>query len=315
MRVVIYGAGAVGSLLAALLARAKEEVVVVGSPAHVQAIREHGLHVEGSVEGSWPLTAVERLDPRSELDLLLLTVKSFDLERAVDALAPLLERPLPVLLPQNGLGIERIVEGALRRNLPQPTVLPPLVRAVNTLPATLVGPGRVRFAGSGELRLAEPSGTRPLDQAIRAFHALFERAGIAVRYVPDLEPALWLKAVVNATINPITAAFSVPNGSLASAPYRSLAEALVEEGVEAARAAGHPLDLAAAREEMWRTVHATAENRSSMLQDIDRGRPTEIAVISEALLAAGRSHGLPMLETARIVARVRARVPAAEQRS
>lgn len=136
-----------------------------------------------------------------------------------------------------------------------------------------------------------------------------------MRYVRAFETALWTKAVVNAAINPVTAAFSVRNGALASPPYRELVEALVAEGVQAARAAGHELDPAATREEMWRTVRATAANRSSMLQDVDRGRPTEIDVISGALLDAGQAHGIAMPETAAIIGKVRSRVASAGQRS
>jgi 2-dehydropantoate 2-reductase len=314
VRVVVYGAGAVGSLFAALLARARVEVVVVASPQHARAIQEDGIQLEGSVEGTWKVTAVEDLAGPFAAEMVLLTVKSFDLDRATRRLASVLARPAPILLPQNGLGIEAIVRNAFKESAEGRTTSP-LVRAVNTLPATFVSPGRVRYAGSGEIRLPEPRGEEADDRAIRGFYALFERAGLPVRYVRDFDNALWTKAVVNAAINPLTAAFSVRNGALSAPPYRALAETLIEEGVQAARAAGHALDPTAVREELWRTVEATAANRSSMLQDVDRGRPTEIDVISGALYNAGRARGLAMPETARIIEKVRSRVASAGQRS
>lgn len=314
MRVLVFGAGAIGSLFAALFARAGETVEVVARPDHVRAIREHGLRVEGSVEGSWPVAAYEHLTAASNPDLVLLTVKSFHLKASARLLAEVLPRPTPILLPQNGLGIEGIV-GRTMEGAGRFLETPPLVRAVTTLPATWVAPGHVRYAGSGEVRLGRPRGDTPLDRATRSFFALFERARIPVRYVDDLESALWTKAVVNGAINPVTAAYSVLNGALLDPPYRSLAESLAREGLEAARAAGHPLDASLVLGELWRTLEATAANRSSMLQDVDRGRPTEIDVISGALLAAGRAGGVRMPETEAILARLRSRLTPAEQRS
>lgn len=309
MRVVILGAGAVGSLFGALLARAGVEVLLVGRPEHVRAIRERGLSVEGSVEGCWTLSAMDHLPPTLEVDAALLTVKSFDLAEASRPLATALTGTTPILLPQNGLGVERIVLESIRTGGPG-RAPPLLVRAVNTLPATLIAPGRVRYAGSGEVRLAEPSAEGPMATAIRTFHDLFASAGIPVRYLPDLEGALWLKAVVNAAINPVTAAYGVRNGALVDEPYHELAESLVREGVEAAVASGHPLDLDEALRELWRTVEATSANRSSMLQDVDRGRPTELEFISGALLRAGESHQRAMPHTRAIIERVRARARA-----
>ena len=310
---IVFGAGAIGSLFAALLTRAGDSVLVVGPPAHVRAIREGGLRVEGSLEGTWPMEAEEGLTAPVPADAVLLTVKSFDLVRAAEGLAPWLERPMPILLPQNGLGITARAKEGFAAGVDRPSHW--FVRAVNTLPATLVAPGQVRYAGSGEVRLPSPTGSAGLGPAIRLFHDLLARAKIPVRYVSNFDQTLWTKAVVNGVINPITAAHGVMNGALATSPYRELAEALLAEGLAAAGAAGHPLDASATREELWRTVGATATNRSSMLQDVERGRPTEIDVISGALLAAGRAHGFPMPATADIVTKVRARVATAGQRS
>lgn len=311
---VVFGAGAVGSLWGALLARAGEEVRLIGSPDHVRAIRERGLRVEGSLEGTWPVTAQEEWAEADPADVILLTVKAFDLDRASRLLAPHLTDRRPVLLPQNGLGIETIVQRALAEAHPG-LAAPPLVRAVNTVPATLLAPGRVRFAGSGELRFPRPSGDDALDRATRTFHDLFERAGVTARYVSDFDTVRWTKAVVNAAINPLTAANGVPNGAVAASPYREMAEELLAEGIRAARAAGHPLDEAGVRSELWHTVEATAANRSSMLQDVDRGRPTELDVISGALLRIGEDHGVAMPATAAIIDRVRSRLAVAGQRS
>ncbi|MGI0054704.1 MAG: ketopantoate reductase family protein [Thermoplasmata archaeon] len=312
MRVLIYGCGAVGGVFAAALAQAGHEVALVGRPAHVAAIRSSGLRLEGMTRGTWRVPITERLDRPLEVDLLLLTVKSFDLRASTEAIGRVLDRPTPILLPQNGLGIEEHVRAALASVT---SIRPPLVRAVTTIPAQLVRPGLVRHNGTGELRLAEPTRAPAIAPAIRAFHDLLVGAGLSVRYVEDLELALWSKAVLNGAINPVTAAFGVTNGALQDAPYRDPAEALLGEGLLAANASGHALSASELEAELWRTVRATAENRSSMLQDVERGRPTEIAAISGELLAAGRAHGIRMPRTEEFIDKVEARARSRGQSS
>ncbi len=314
MRVIVFGAGAIGSIFGARLAAAGHDLLLVGGPAHVAAIRERGLRVEGIRPGVWRLPAVEELPGAVATDAVLLTVKGYDVEAATRTLATRLSGTVPVLLPQNGLGIEaRFAEG-LARTTASSQLLG--VRAVNTIPATFVAPGVVRQAGHGELRLATPASVPPeIARGGMLFHDLFVEGGIAVSYVPDLDRALWTKAVINGAINPVTAANGVLNGALDHAPYREIAERLLAEGVAAARAGGHPLDRGQVTAEFEHTIRATAQNRSSMLQDLDRGRRTEIGTISGALWDAGHAHGVPMPITEEYIARIRAREPPAGKSS
>ncbi len=307
MRIVVYGAGAIGSLLGAMLHRAGADVVLVGAAAHVEAIRDHGLRIEGRMEGTFRIPAESRLPPNAAADLLLLTVKTFDLARAAEDAARGLPGPIPWLLPQNGLGAEDMARAALRRarGVEDPSAW--LVRALNTLPATWMAPGVVRQPGEGEIRLADPAVAGPSADSIRRFAAVFDRAGIPVRYVPRIDLAAWRKAAVNAAINPVTADQGIANGRLREEPWREQATTLLHEALVAARLAGFDLPDAEVEQELWQTVRATAGNRSSMLQDLDRGRPTEIESISGVVLAIAREHGVDLPATERIVARIRRR--------
>ncbi len=314
MHVTVYGAGAIGSLLGARLAAAGHDLLLVGSAAHVTAIRDSGLCIEGEGAGTWRIPTATKLPHPLFADAVLMTVKGYDVESAAQALAAALAGPVPVLLPQNGLGIEdRFARGVARADAGS---RPIAVRAVVTLPATTVRPGVVRQAGRGEVRLASPTSV-PTEMArwIILFHDLLADAGVPVTYVPDLDRALWTKAVVNGAINPVTAAHGVLNGALARDPHREISERLLAEGIAAARAGGHALDREEVAAEFARTVRATAENRSSMLQDIDRGRRTEIGTISGVLWETGRAHGIAMPLTEEYIARIRAREPRAAQPS
>lgn len=309
MRIVVLGAGAVGSLLGAMLSRVGEDVVLVGSPAQVEAIRARGLRIEGRGEGTFHVRAETRLPARTPVDLLLLTVKTFDLERSAEAAARELPWPIPWLLPQNGLGIEDSTRRAIRSagRTSDPSAW--LVRAVNTIPATLVAPGVVRQPGEGEIRLSEPGRAGASAGSVRRFAEAFGRAGVPVRFVPDIDRAAWRKAIVNAAINPVTADHGILNGELLQPPWRAEATVLLSEALNAANLTGYTFVPEEVERELWETVQATAGNRSSMLQDIDRGRPSEIDSISGYLLNIARAHSVSLPATERIVERIRARAP------
>ena len=309
MRVVVYGAGAIGGLFGALLQRADHDVLLVARELDVVAIRLHGLTIEGSTTGTFEVPAVDALTDGMEVDAVLLTVKSYDVRAAAAEIGRRL-RPVPPLLAlENGLGILDLVRAGLTEgnaDLPEDR----LYQAVNTVPATRLAPGRLRQAGTGEVVFGTPSseGAAAINEGLRA---LLASAGVPTRTVVDLTREVWRKAVINAAINPVTADHGIPNGQLARDPWRGQAEGLLHEALAVAHAEGVALPAEEAEADLWRIVRATASNRSSMLQDLDRGHRTEVGEISGALLALGARHGLPMPATRRVVERIRAREPPA----
>ncbi len=307
MRVVVFGAGAIGCLFAARIARVHHEVLVVAREPEVVAIRVNGVIVEGRDPMTAFLPAVDALTDGMRSDALLLTVKAPDVRAAVREIGRRI-RPLPPILAlQNGLGVERaIAEGLKEAEAPLPPGL--LSRGVNTVPATRLGPGRVRAAGEGEVLLGTPP-TPEGRASVDLFRELLGAAGIAVRAVPDIDREVWRKALLNAAINPVTADHGIPNGQLARDPWRGQAEALLREAIGVARAAGQEFDPDEIESDLWRVVRATAANRSSMLQDVDRGHRTEIDAISGELLRLGADHGLELPATRRAYDRIRAREP------
>lgn len=308
MRVVVLGAGAVGSLLGGRLAEAGHSVLLVGRPAHVAAVRANGLRIENGTPRVVRLDAAERLDATADAECMLLTTKTFDLESAARELAAWRTHATPVLLPQNGLGAERAVADLLTpRGWGDAAQW--CVRAVGSVPATWVGPGVVRAAGAGEILLPRPEGAGA--PAVRQFDGLLRSAGVAVRTVDDLDRELWRKVVLNTAINPVTALHRVENGALAAGPLRAEALTLLEEGRAAAAAAGYAFHAAELARDFDRIVAATAANRSSMRQDLERGRPTEVDAILGEVLRAGAAHGLalPHVERAAEDLRAAARKP------
>ena len=306
MRIAVVGAGAVGCLFGARLAASGASVVMIGRAESVAALGRDGVTVEGRQPGRWSVEARTALDPRAPPDLVLLTVKTFDLPGAAAALGAALRSPVPVLLPQNGLHVERpVIQALAGAGWDRPATI--LVRAVNSIPATLVRPGVVRQPGDGELVVADPSGGGPSADAAQRLIEALRSAGLPVRTVADLGPELWRKALVNAAINPVTALNRIPNGRLGESPYREEARALLREAQRAAGLAGFPFSDDEADRSLDRVVRATADNRSSMLQDVERGRPTEIDAISGEILRTAEAHGVDLPATRAVLRRLSGR--------
>ncbi len=305
MKILVVGAGAVGSLLGASLQEGGNSVTLVGRPEHVAAVREHGLRISGPRPRVVQLEAAASVAPGMESEVVLVTVKTFDLVRTATELARALS-PRPTLFLQNGLGILPTARNALAvGGWADPATY--LVRGVNSIPATWVGPGEVRETGLGEVLLPVPGEAGPAAGAARLFRMVLEGARVPVEAVPEFEREVWRKALVNAAINPVTAARGVTNGELLSEPRRTEALQLLGEALAVARSAGFDFTSEEVTRDFERIARATASNRSSMLQDLDRGRPTEIDAISGEILREAARHGLDLPATRAIVAEITAR--------
>ena len=313
MKITVVGAGAVGSLLGAYVARAGHSVELIGRPELVSAVREHGLRILAATEQVYRVEARARLEPGDSPDAVFLTVKTFDLAPVAEAVGRTLPQPVPVLLPQNGLGIERVASESLARGgWRSPTGW--TVRAVHSVPATLVSPGVVGEGGSGGIILPDPSVAGPSASRVRVFHDLLEGAGFDVRFEKEFEREVWRKALLNAAVNPVTATLGIPNGELSQGPEREAALVLLGEARTAAAAAGFAFSEEELISDFDRLVRATATNRSSMLQDLDRGRPTEIDSISGEILRVASAHGFDLPATRRMIDEVRRRTGVGDPR-
>ena len=285
MKIAVIGAGAMGSLFGAYLAKAGEAVTLVDIwQEHVAAIRSQGLML-GEPAGD----EVVRLDAMlgtgglEPVDLVILFVKSAATQAAATDAAALLRPGGRVLTLQNGLGnAEAIAEivGAER-----------VLAGTTAQGATLLGPGRVRHGGSGETHIGRLSGEA--DAFCHEVAALLTNAGLPTVVEPDVRSLIWGKLIINTGINALTALLRLRNGQLADlAETRQLLALAVEEAVKVARAAGVQLPYEKPLEKVLAVAVATGQNQSSMLQDVLRGSPTEIAVINGAIVREGERLGV-----------------------
>ncbi|ELZ30877.1 2-dehydropantoate 2-reductase [Halogeometricum pallidum JCM 14848] len=276
MDVLVFGAGSLGTLAGALLARA-HHVTLVGRDPHVSRVREEGVRVSGAVEARTTPAATTEYDG-SDADLVVVTVKSFDTSAAADALATgAFDAALSL---QNGL-----VEDELAARLDAP-----VLAGTATYGARLVEPGHVECTGVGRVVLgARGGGTDPRAERVGK---TFRDAGIETLVAADMPRRRWEKLAVNAGINAVTALARVENGALADDPGRTLARRAARETARVARAEGIPLSNRRALTSLAEVVDATAANRSSTLQDVDAGTRTEVDAINGAVVERGEKHRL-----------------------
>lgn len=288
-RVAVVGAGAVGSFYGAMLARAGHAVVLIGRPAHVEAIRRDGLKLEmGGRTETIALDASSELGAARGADLVLVSVKSSDTDAVSRALAPLLERAAVVVSLQNG--VENA--DAIARHV-DATVVPAVVYVATAMPA----PGVVRHHGRGDLvvgaRTRAAAGDAALGERLEALVAFFATAGVAVTISADVVAELWSKLMVNCAYNAISALAQAPYGEMAAlAPIRELQRTVVGEVVAVAAASGVELPLAAAIEAMERIAPAMPAQLSSTAQDVARKKPSEIDHLNGFIVRRGREVGV-----------------------
>lgn len=286
MRICIVGAGALGSLFGGLLARAKASVCLYNpsNVEHMRAVASLGLHIErdGHVL-QVPIEATTTPEALAEADLVGIFVKAHQTASAMAQIAPSLSARAWVLSLQNGVGME----GEILRFIPKERFL----RGVTAQGATLLGPGRVRWAGVGPTKLGRWEG--PLTPELEKILALFRSADIETEYSEEIERLLWEKLIINCAINPLTALFDQPNGAIVGdSDLREIAGAVAQEALGVALSHGVTLSAAEAVQLVETVARKTAQNISSMLQDVRRGRPTEIAYINGAVVQEGHRLGI-----------------------
>ncbi len=280
MKVAVMGAGAVGCYYGAMLARAGHEVVLIGRPAHVEAVRARGLRLEAqSFDEHVPLAASTEPGAVRGADLVLFCVKSTDTEAAAAQIAPHLAPGALVLTLQNGVDNDERARSVLRSH--------EVAAAVVYVATGMAGPGHVKHNGRGELVIAPSARGEEVAQALRA-------AGVPTEISGNVRGALWAKLVLNCAYNALSAITQLPYGVLVrNEGVPGVLRDVVAECLAVARAEGVtiPGDIDAAVAGIARTMPAQF---SSTAQDLARGKRSEIDHLNGFVLRRGEALGVPV---------------------
>lgn len=286
MKVGVMGAGAVGCYYGGMLARAGHEVVLVGRPAHVEALQRRGLRLQTvAFDVELPVQASTEAAVLRDAALVLFCVKSTDTEPAGLQLREHLAPDALVLSLQNG------VDNAERL---QALVGVPVWPAVVYVATEMAGPGHVKHNGRGELVIGPTAAaTTPQTLDAAALVALLGAAGVPTETSDNVAGALWAKLVLNCAYNALSALTHLPYGPLvAREGMARVMDDLVAECLAVAAASGVriPGDVPAA---VRRIAQTMPDQFSSTAQDLRRGRASEIDHLNGYVVRRGEATGTP----------------------
>ncbi len=277
MKISVIGAGALGTFYSGMMAASGQDVTLVCREKDVPVLRQ-GISITGAMEARArpAISAVPVLS-----DVVFITVKSYDVAGAVKGL-PVNPGTIVVII-HNGIGPDEAASAAIGKCR--------IAVGLAYGGVTFLEPGKVCVAGYTEtvLGAVDHEARDRLDLPLLALN----KAGLKARIAEDIRAAQWEKMYANVGINAITAITGLTNHMLLEVPVlKALAAAAVTEAANVARAAGVRTGVDPV-EQTFKVIRETAGNRSSMLQDVSRGRRTEIDALNGMVCEMGRKYGIP----------------------
>lgn len=280
-KVIVLGAGAIGSSVGALLSR-RNDVTLVGNREHIQTIRLKGLKMSGDLQETFRLKTDTKISSIPKATLIILATKVYDSKEAITRIKNLIREDTTILVLQNGLGNDKIVEEALGRRTKT-------TRGIATIAAEFMQPGKIRF-WNGKIIIGKSSSS---DDII----SVFEGSGIDTFVSGHIEERIWQKLIVNCVVNPLTAIFRVKNNEIFRNSLEPVRHAIILECLEVAKAEG--ISIPSDFEEMIERETSKYTNCSSMCQDIIKRKKTEIEYLNGKIVELAKKHGrnVPVNET------------------
>jgi 2-dehydropantoate 2-reductase len=303
MKIAIYGAGAIGGLMGAHLARAGEEVTLIARGPHLAAMQAKGLVVDhDGGEFTVHPRAVERPEDAGIQDYIVIALKAQSVPPLADKLAPMMGPQTAVVMAVNGVpwwyfyGIEgplkdtrlaSVDPGDRQWNLIGPERV---IGCVVHPAAEIVEPGRIKHVEGDRFPLGEP--TNEKTERVQALSRALIASGLKAPVRADIRTEMWVKLWGNVAFNPLTALTGATLDRVCTEPgSRAVATAMMRETEAVANALGVKMPI-----EVERRINGAAAigaHKTSMLQDFERGRPIELDAIVGAVCELGRLTGVP----------------------
>lgn len=287
MRVAVMGSGGTGGFFGSLLARAGNAVTFIARGAHLEAIHAHGLRVKSRLAGDFtlPVRATNDLHAIGPVELVLLCVKTYDTDSAVQQMRPLVGPDTLVLSVQNGIdNAERIARVVGSE---------PVIGAVAHIFSAIEAPGVIaQTAGPGRIIFGELAGgsSARTERLLRTF----QQAGIVAELSREIRVTLWEKFLFICGNGGVTALTRLPLGVIRACPEtNALLRGTMEEVEGVARACGIPLPAGCVEQVVAFNASVEPEARSSLYHDLAAGRRLELEALHGTVVRLGRAHGVP----------------------
>jgi len=288
MRTVVLGAGSLGSVIGGCLARGGAAVTLVSRRSeYVRAVTAEGLKLveDDGTSVVWPRATVN-VGEVGVVDLVIVVVKAFDTATALSSIMPLLGTNTTVLSLQNGLGSEDLIAETVGRER--------VLAGRTYVSGDAMAPGVVRAGIRGRSTvIGEPFGY--VSDRAETVAAAFRRGGLDAEVSSDIRSVIWRKLLVNVATGALAGITGLPYGLLYQLEgVHRVGVAAVDEAVAVATACG--VDLGEVdTEAVWQDARMglPGDFRTSILQSLERGSPTEVGVINGAVVRNGRAAGVP----------------------
>jgi len=304
MRFLIAGAGAIGAYIGARLAQAGFEVTLFARGPHLRAMQEHGVQVRSS-EGDFVArpSIASSLEEVGPVDVVFLGVKAHGLPQLAPQLRPVLGPETTVVSTQNGipwwyfqgfggdwegLRLERIDPGGVISSaIEAPRVVGSIVYFSTEIPA----PGVIQHIEGNRISLGEPDGSRS-DRCRRIAEALIA-SGLRCPVTTRIRHEIWVKVLGNASFNPVSALTRATLAQMVRDPgVCSVIRNIMQEVEAVSRKLG--MELPVSIEQRMAGAEKVGEHKTSMLQDLEAGRPMELEALVGAVVELGERVGLSM---------------------
>jgi 2-dehydropantoate 2-reductase len=315
MKFAIVGAGAIGAFLGAMLARAGEDVTLIARGAHLRAMQEHGVRVRGEV-GEFQVAVKAVDDPKAAgaVDFVLLTLKAHSVPAIAAGLRPLLGENTSIVTAQNGFPWWYFYrDGSQWEGTRLETVDPGGVISQHLDPSRIIGcvvypsteivePGVVLHLEGTRFAIGEPDGAK--SERCRRLADSFIKAGLRCPIRTNIRHDIWVKLMGNVAYNPISALTRATLIEIVQCPEtRALASAIMREVDAVATKLG--IDMGVTIEQRLEGAEKVGHHKTSMLQDIESEKPTELEAIAGAIIELGDKLGLDLPNTKSVYACVK----------
>lgn len=312
MKFAVAGAGAIGAFIGAMLARSGEDVSLIARGSHLRAIRDNGVRVRGAI-GNFEvqLPATDEVESLGPVDVLLLTLKAHSLTEIAPRLAALIGPDTSIVSAQNGIpwwyfyGSGGDWEGARLESVDPGGVItgsldPARVIGCIVYPSTrIVEPGVIEHIEGTRFSLGEPDGSK--SARCRRIADAFIRAGLRCPIRSDIRHEMWVKLMGSVAFNPISALTRSTLAEIVQDPQtRALAIEMMTEAEAVAKRLG--IDMGITIEQRLAGVEKVGHHKTSMLQDVEAGRPLELEAIIGAVIELGDKMELSMPYTRAVYA-------------
>jgi 2-dehydropantoate 2-reductase len=306
MKFAIAGAGAIGAYIGAKMARAGMDVTLFARGPHCRAMQEHGVRVE-SPDGNFEARprVVDSLDAAGHVDVVFLGVKAHSLPALARHLRPLFHDSTVVVSMQNGIPWWYFADDARLESVDPGGVVAEsiegrrVVGSIVYLSTEIVQPGVIRHTEGNRITIGEPDGER--SERARAIAAALVEAGLRAPISAHIRQEIWVKLLGNIAFNPISALTGATLVTMArDAEVSKLVRGIMAETEAVARKLG--IEMPITIDQRIAGAEKVGEHKTSMLQDLEAGRPLELDAIVGAALELGERLGVPMPHTRAVYA-------------